>query len=153
MSRMKGEEGRLKIVDISEKKASSRSSIARGEIRLKPTTLDAIRAGKVPKGDVLTVAKVSAVLAAKKTSEIIPACHNIPIEDIEISFEMRRDRIVVTCQVKAESKTGVEMEALSGTCIALLTIWDMIKEFEKDQKGQYPSTSLQDIRVVEKVKA
>jgi len=149
---MKTERGRLRIADISRKKSSFRTSVAEGEIVLKPATVSAIRRGSVPKGDVLTVAKVSAVLAIKKTSELIPACHMIAIEDTEIDFELRNNGVNIKCGIKAEAKTGVEMEALTGVCIGLLTIWDMVKELEKDERGQYPTTILQGVRVIRKVK-
>ena len=149
---MRGKGAGLKIADISRKKVSSRNSIARGMIKLRPDTMKMVRVGTVPKGDVLTIAKVSAVLAVKRTSEIIPGCHSIPIDGIEVDYEMEDDKVIVTCEVKTESKTGVEMEAITGTCVALLTIWDMVKELEKDEKGQYPTTSIGDIRVLKKVK-
>lgn len=144
--------GRLEIVDISRKGLSLRSCVAKGTIELKPRTLAAVKTGRIPKGDVLTVAKVAAIMAVRRTSELIPACHNIPIENIDISYTVGARRIEVICKVLAQSKTGVEMEALTGTCVGLLTIWDMVKELEKDEKGQYPSTSLGGIRVVKKVK-
>jgi len=149
---MPGKGAGLKIADVSRKRVSSRNSIARGMIKLRPETIRMVRVGTVPKGDVLTVAKVSAVLAVKRTSEIIPGCHSIPIDGIEVDYEMEDDKVIVTCEVKTESKTGVEMEAITGTCVALLTIWDMVKELEKDEKGQYPTTSIGDIRVLKKVK-
>lgn len=149
---MRFRKGRLEVVDISEKDPTLRSCIAKGAIKLKPRTLAAVEARRIPKGDVLTVAKVSAVMAVKKTSELIPACHNIPIEDIDIRYLFGARRIEVVCKVIAQSKTGVEMEALTGACVALLTIWDMVKELEKDENGQYPTTSLGEIRVMKKVK-
>ncbi|MBO3800328.1 MAG: cyclic pyranopterin monophosphate synthase MoaC [Candidatus Brockarchaeota archaeon] len=142
----------MKVIDISGKEVSRRECTASGEIRLKEETIRMIKQGLVPKGDVLSVARVSAALAVKKTSELIPACHNVPIEGVELDYELLNDRIVVTCRVVSESKTGVEMEALTGTCVALLTLWDMVKELEKDEMGQYPTTELLRVRVLKKVK-
>jgi len=142
----------FEMVDISWKETSRRKAIAKGWIRLKRETIDAIRSGSVVKGDVLTVAKVSATLAVKKTPEIIPGCHPIPITHVAIEFQIEDDRISAMCKVASESKTGVEMEALTGVAIALLTIWDMVKEIEKDEKGQYPHTIIESIIVESKVK-
>lgn len=143
----------IKVVDISDKGVSYRESLAEGVIRLKKETVEAIRSKSLAKGDALATAQVAATLAVKRTPEIIPACHNIPIEHIEVGFEVREDSIGVFCNVKTSSKTGVEMEALFGVTVALLTIWDMVKEVEKDTAGQYPETEITSVRVVRKVKA
>lgn len=142
----------MEMVDISRKEASLRRAIAKGWIRLRRETVDAIKVGRVAKGDVLTVAKVSAILAVKKTPELIPGCHPISLTHIAVEFSTEDERISVVCRVTSESKTGVEMEALTGVAIALLTIWDMVKEIEKDEKGQYPLTAIENIVVEEKVK-
>lgn len=145
-------EGGLNIVNITGKKASLRRAVAKGDIFLKDETVKAIKNNDVPKGDVLTVAKTAAVIAVKRTPELIPGCHPIPLTYIGVDFKIEGNRIIAVCEVSSESKTGVEMEALTGASIALLTIWDMVKEIEKDDKGQYPYTSIGNIRVVEKVK-
>lgn len=142
----------LEMVDISGKEASRRKAVAKGWIRLRRETLDAIKTGRVAKGDVLTVARVSAILAVKKTPELIPGCHPIPLTHIAVEFQTGDDRVSVVCSVASVSKTGVEMEALTGVAAALLTIWDMVKEIEKDEKGQYPFTAIESIVVEEKVK-
>lgn len=142
----------FEMVDIGWKETSRRRAVAKGWIKLRRETVDAIRTGRVIKGDVLTVAKVSATLAVKKTPEIIPGCHPIPITHVAIEFQIEDDRISAICKVASESKTGVEMEALTGVAIALLTIWDMIKEIEKDENGQYPYTAIENIIVESKVK-
>ncbi|MEM3713103.1 MAG: cyclic pyranopterin monophosphate synthase MoaC [Thermoproteota archaeon] len=142
----------FEMVDISWKGVSRRKAIAKGWIRLKRETIDAIRTGKIAKGDVLTVAKVSATLAVKKTSEIIPGCHPIPITHVAVEFQIEDNRVCTICRVASESKTGVEMEALTGVAIALLTIWDMVKEVEKDESGQYPHAAIENIIVEGKVK-
>jgi len=142
----------LEMVDISRKEVSLRRAVAKGRIRIRRETVDAIKTGKVAKGDVLTVAKVSAILAVKKTPELIPGCHPIPLTHIAVEFQIEDGGISVVCRVTSESKTGVEMEALTGVAAALLTIWDMVKEIEKDEKGQYPFTAIESIVVEEKVK-
>ncbi|MEM2087574.1 MAG: cyclic pyranopterin monophosphate synthase MoaC [Thermoproteota archaeon] len=149
---MLSKEGGLNMVNIAGKKASLRKAVAKGDIVLKDETIKAIKNNDVPKGDVLTVAKTSAIIAVKRTPELIPGCHPIPLTHIEVDFKIEGNRIIVVCMVSSESKTGVEMEALTGVSIALLTIWDMVKEMEKNDKGQYPYTSISNIRVVEKVK-
>jgi len=142
----------LEMVDISRKEVSLRRAVAKGRIRIRRETVDAIKTGKVAKGDVLTVAKVSAILAVKKTPELIPGCHPIPLTHIAVEFQIEDGGISVVCRVTSESKTGVEMEALTGVAAALLTVWDMVKEIEKDEKGQYPFTAIESIIVEEKVK-
>ncbi len=140
------------MVDISSKREVMRIARARGTIVLRSTTAEIIRKGEVKKGDVFETAKIAAMLAVKKTPEIIPHCHPIPIESIDLKFNMHGNRIDVECEVKAHYKTGVEMEALTGVSVALLTIWDMVKYLEKDENGQYPMTQIKDIEVVEKRK-
>ncbi|MEM2940611.1 MAG: cyclic pyranopterin monophosphate synthase MoaC [Thermoproteota archaeon] len=151
MVELSKEEG-LKIIDITGKKISFRRAVAKGDIILRDETIKAIKDNNVAKGDVLTVAKTSAIIAVKKTPELIPGCHPIPLTHIGVDFKIEENRITAVCEVSSESKTGVEMEALTGVAMALLTIWDMVKEIEKDDKGQYPDTSIGNIRVVEKVK-
>ncbi len=138
------------MVDISQKRDVVRIAKAEGFIRLKRETINSIKEGKVPKGDVLKVAKVSGILAVKKTPELIPMCHPIPITSVSIDFELCEEGIKVKCTVKSIGKTGVEMEALTGVTLALLTVWDMVKSFEKDETGNYPNTIIENVRVVEK---
>jgi len=140
------------MVDISEKEEVLRIAVAEGYIRLKRETVKAIIEGKVPKGNVVDVATVSAVMAVKKTPEIIPMCHPIPITSVRLNFDFDEDGVRVRCEVKSVSKTGVEMEALTGVAVALLTIWDMVKALEKDEKGEYPNTRIEYVRVLEKRK-
>jgi len=101
---------------------------------------------------VLATARVAAVLAIKKTPEIIPMCHQIPITAIDVDFEIGEKLISAEVEVRTVGKTGVEMEALTGVSAALLTIWDMVKSAEKDENGNYPNTSIRNIRVLEKLK-
>ncbi|MEM2136960.1 MAG: cyclic pyranopterin monophosphate synthase MoaC [Candidatus Methanomethylicia archaeon] len=145
--------GNVKMVDITEKDIVVRTAAARGRIRLKPETVNRIKRGLVEKGNVLEIAKIAAIIAAKKTSEIIPLCHPIPITNIEVNTIILDDEnIEVETIVKAEAKTGVEMEAITATAIALVTIWDMVKMYEKDDRGEYPKTKIEEIRVEWKVK-
>ena len=140
------------MVDISAKNDVIRIAVAEGMIRLRKETVEAIKGGRVPKGDVLTVASVAGIMAVKKTPEIIPMCHPIPITSVSTDFELLEDGVKVRCTVKSVGKTGVEMEALTGVSVALLTVWDMVKSLEKDESGNYPQTAIEYIRVLEKVK-
>ena len=142
----------IRMIDISGKEVVHRSAEAAGRIRLRKETVDAIREGRVEKGDPLAVAEVACVLAAKKTAEIIPLCHPLPITSINADFKLEESCVEARCRVEADYRTGVEMEALTGVTVALLTIWDMVKYLEKDERGQYPSTVMTDIRVVRKTK-
>jgi cyclic pyranopterin phosphate synthase len=142
-----------KILDIGRKPDVKRRSVATGTILLRPATLRAIRGGPVEKGDVLASAEVAALHAMKLVWQVLPHCHPIPITAADVVFDVRADRIIVTTKVEATYKTGVEMEALYGVTVALLTVWDMVKSLEKDSKGQYPGARIEDIRVVEKTKS
>jgi cyclic pyranopterin phosphate synthase len=146
------ESGRAHMVDISEKRDIQRFARASGEIILSGETIEMIKAGSVEKGNVLATARVAAILAIKKTPELIPMCHQIPITSIDVDFEIEEKLISTTVEVRNVGKTGVEMEALTGVSAALLTIWDMVKSVEKDETGNYPNTSIQNIRVLEKLK-
>ena len=140
------------MVDITGKELSFRQAVARGFIRLKRETVEAIRRGSVPKGDVLTVAKAAAILAVKRTWELIPLCHPIPITGVDVDLRLHDDGVEAVVVVRSTAQTGVEMEALTGVTLALLTVWDMVKGLEKDERGQYPTTEILGVRVVEKVK-
>lgn len=126
-------EGRARMVDVSDKYITKRVAIARGTIKMQPETLQLIREGKIGKGDVLAVAQVAGIMAAKKTADLIPMCHSIPLTSVNISFsELRDDTIVVESTVKTTNVTGVEMEALTAVSIAMLTIYDMCKAVDKE---------------------
>jgi cyclic pyranopterin phosphate synthase len=140
------------MVDISAKNDVVREAAAAGKIFLKPETMKAIREGTVVKGNVLSTARVAATLSVKSTPSLIPMCHSIPISAISVDFLEGDGFIESTVRVKSTGKTGVEMEALVGVSVALLTVWDMVKSAEKDADGQYPVTCIQDIRVIEKCK-
>ena len=146
------DDDRARMVDVSAKGEVYRKAIAAGTIILRPATLRAIRDGTVVKGNVLATARVAATLAVKDTPRIIPMCHAIPVHGIDITFDFSGTGIIAKVTVISAGKTGVEMEALVGVSTALLTIWDMVKSAEKDEKGQYPVTGITDIRVIEKIK-
>jgi cyclic pyranopterin phosphate synthase len=126
--------GNAKMVDISEKKNTDRIAIASGFIKLKKVTINLVRIGTLKKGDVLTVAKIAAIQAAKKTSSLIPLCHNINLNEIDIQFSIDTQENRIYCQstVNCSGKTGVEMEALTAVSVALLTIYDMCKSSDKN---------------------
>ncbi|MFX1574071.1 MAG: cyclic pyranopterin monophosphate synthase MoaC [Promethearchaeota archaeon] len=141
------------MIDISDKNTISRIAKASGRIFLKTETINRIKNNQVEKGDVFTIAKISAINAVKKVPDLIPLCHPIPINNVSLEFEIEnKNSIQVTCTVKSFARTGVEMEALTGINVALLNIWDVVKMYEKDEKGQYPTTIITDIKVEEKIK-
>ena len=140
------------MIDISDKEPISRIAVASGIIKLKAKTIEKIRMNEIEKGDLLTIARVSAINGVKKVPELIPFCHPIPINNVKINFEFGEEILKLTCIVKSIAKTGVEMEALTGVCTALLNVWDVVKKHEKDDFGQYPSTQITDIKVEEKIK-
>lgn len=143
----------MSMVDIGNKPMIFREATAEGLIKLKPETLQLIKHRKIEKGDVFDLAKVAGILAAKKTSELIPLCHPLPLSSVDITVEAKHgDAVIVETKVKAHAKTGVEMEALVAVSAALLTIWDMTKQYEKNQEGQYPTTTINNIKVLTKVK-
>jgi cyclic pyranopterin phosphate synthase len=140
------------MVDITNKDIVYREAKAYGKIKLRKETIDAIKKGEIKKGDVFTITRIASILAVKNTPMSIPLCHNIPINHIDLDFKIGEDYIEVYLNVKANAKTGVEMEALHGVAIALLNIWDMVKYLEKDEKGAYPYTKIEEIKVLEKIK-
>jgi len=143
----------MAMVDVTGKPKAFREATAAGRIRLKPETIRLIQSGKIEKGDPIYTAKIAGTLAAKETSILIPFCHPLPLTNVKVDIEIVDDTTVkVSSTVKTEAQTGVEMEALVATAVSLLTIWDMVKQYEKDADGQYPSTVIEEIRVVRKVK-
>ena len=125
--------GNAVMVDVSEKPVTSRTAVARGGIRVSPEIMAAVSGHTVQKGDVLGVARVAGILGAKQTSTLIPMCHPLGISKCGIDFEMDKteNRITAVCTVKVDGRTGVEMEALTGVSVALLTIYDMCKAIDK----------------------
>jgi cyclic pyranopterin phosphate synthase len=143
---------KVKMVDVTAKGEVYRAAKARGTIHLTPETMNLIKTGNVKKGNVLATARVAAIQGVKRTWDMIPMCHQIPVTSVDVDFAVGEDNIVATVEVKSFGKTGVEMEALCGASLGLLTIWDMVKSVEKDDTGNYPSTRITDIVVESKVK-
>lgn len=138
------DKGRAHMVEVGEKDISKRVAKAEGKILLSQKILSMIQEGSMKKGDVLAVAQVAGIMAAKKTSEIIPMCHNIFLTGVDIDFEILEDGVKAIATVKTEGKTGVEMEALTAVSLTLLTIYDMCKAIDKGME-------IVDIRLLEKV--
>ena len=128
------DEGKARMVDVSGKGATVRKAVAFGSVSMKADTLRLIKQGKVEKGDVLGVARVAGIMAAKKTSELIPMCHPLSITSVDIDFQIdkKQNKIDIKSTVKVTGQTGVEMEALTGTAVAALTIYDMCKAVDKE---------------------
>ncbi|WP_181692852.1 cyclic pyranopterin monophosphate synthase MoaC [Natronomonas sp. LN261] len=146
------DEGDAQMVDVGDKPDSARRALARGRIELSASTIESIRANDLDKGDVLAVARVGAIDAVKHTWETIPMCHQIPITNVETSFDVGEDDVELSVAVETTGKTGCEMEALQGVTTGLNVVWDMIKAAEKDADGQYPGTRIGDVEVVSKEK-
>jgi cyclic pyranopterin phosphate synthase len=143
----------MSMVDVSGKSEIFREATATGTIRLKAETIILIQTGKIAKGDPLYTAKIAGVLAAKKTSSLIPLCHPLPLTSVQVDVKvLDKGTVEVSATVKAKAQTGVEMEALAAVSMGLLTVWDMTKQYEKDAAGQYPSTAIENIHVVRKFK-
>jgi cyclic pyranopterin phosphate synthase len=140
-------DGDARMVDVSAKPVQTREAVASGEIRLAKTTLDAIESGQATKGNVLATARLAGIMAAKKTAELIPLCHPLPITHAEVNFETppSRDRIVITATARIAARTGIEMEALTAVSVAALTIYDMCKALDKQMQ-------ISDIRLLSKTK-
>jgi cyclic pyranopterin phosphate synthase len=140
------------MVNITDKPPVHRTATAAGKIRLKGPTIEAIKSGKVKKGDALTTARIAAIMAVKDTPRIIPMCHPIPVTGVDVDFDVGDETVKATVTVISTGRTGVEMEALTGTAAALLNIWDMVKYLEKDETGNYPEAEIMEIRVLKKRK-
>ena len=140
------------MVDVSGKPEVFREAVAEGRIYLRSETIKRIKEGNVEKGDVFEAAKIAALEGVKKTPHLLAYCHPISITGVWFEHELNSDNILVRVRVKAFERTGVEMEALTGVVLALLTIWDMVKKYEKDESGAYPTTVIRDVRVVYKMK-
>lgn len=140
------------MIDVTEKPIIRRMAEAGGKIFLSEETIETIRRGQIKKGDPLLVAEVAGMNAAKQTHLLIPHCHQIPLDTVSLEFELLAQGIIATCRVRAQARTGVEMEALVGVTMALNTLWDIVKYLEKDGEGQYPHTRMTDITVIQKKK-
>ena len=135
--------GRPRMVDITEKRNTQREAVAKGMVRMKLSTLDLLKKGSMPKGDVLAVAQLAGIMAAKQTPNLIPLCHPLLIGDIKVEFSLGNNAVEITTTVKSIGKTGVEMEALTATAVTALTIYDMCKAVDRSMK-------IENIRLVRK---
>ena len=140
------EAGRARMVDVSAKPRSVRTARAAASIRLAPATLELVRANQIAKGDVLATARLAGIMAAKRTSELIPLCHPIAIDQVELDFRLGADRVDIESTARCTDRTGIEMEALTAAAVAALTIWDMCKAVDKNM-------SIVDVHLIEKTKA
>ncbi len=138
--------GSARMVDVGQKPTQSRLARAEGFVRCRPETIVALRERALPKGDVLTVAKIAGIQAAKRTDALIPLCHSLPLDSVEVTFEIETAAVRIVAEARTTAKTGVEMEALTAVSVAALTIYDMCKAVDKGMV-------IDGIRVTEKVKA
>jgi cyclic pyranopterin monophosphate synthase len=147
MSRLShiGSDGRAQMVDVSAKPMSTRTAIARGEIKLQRKTLDLISKDQIAKGNVFATARLAGIQAAKQAAHLIPLCHTIPLSEVKIDIVAARGGAEVSCAARTVAQTGVEMEALTGVAVALLTIYDMCKAIDKKMK-------ITDVRLIKKTK-
>jgi cyclic pyranopterin monophosphate synthase len=125
------DEGRARMVDVSDKAMTTRTATASGFVRMAAATVQAIREHRTPKGDPLEVARLAGIMAAKRTSELIPLCHPLPLTHADVQLEVRDDGIAITATARTDGKTGVEMEALTAVAVAGLTLYDMCKAMDK----------------------
>jgi cyclic pyranopterin monophosphate synthase len=137
--------GNAKMVDVGHKSAQLRIAAAEGLVRCRSKTIAALRAKKLPKGDVFTVAKIAAIQAAKRVDELIPLCHTLPLDAVEVIFLLKKNRIHIRAEARTMAKTGVEMEALTAVSVAALTIYDMCKAVDK-------TMVVEEVRLVSKIK-
>ncbi len=124
-------QGRARMVDVSLKEPTFRRAVARGRVTMEPEVARALRAGEVGKGDVLAVARVAAIQAAKRTSELVPLCHGLAVSSVAVDFEVGDDAVGIEALVETVDRTGVEMEALTACCVAALAIYDMCKSMDR----------------------
>jgi len=139
------EDGGARMVNVGEKPAQARRAVAGARLVCQPATVRALRAKALPKGDVLAVANIAGIQAAKQTANLIPLCHPLPLDHVRVTFSLRRDGIAVACAVETRARTGVEMEALTGACVAALTLYDMCKAADKTLR-------IEGLRLLEKTK-
>ncbi|HTV76170.1 MAG TPA: cyclic pyranopterin monophosphate synthase MoaC [Candidatus Baltobacteraceae bacterium] len=139
------ETGGAQMVNVGHKPMQRRRAVAAGKLLCAPATIQALKKNALPKGDVLTVAQMAGIQAAKRTGELIPLCHPLGLNHVKVSFKVQRDAIEIVCAAETVSQTGVEMEALTGVSVAALTLYDMCKAVDKTMR-------IEGIRVVEKIK-
>jgi len=138
-------DGRARMVDVGHKPVQARTALAEGMVHCAPATVAALRDRTLPKGDVLTVAKIAGIQAAKRTDELIPLCHSLPLDGVEMRFTLREAGVFIEAEVRTQARTGVEMEALTAVCVAALTVYDMCKAVDKGMV-------IGDVRLVRKIK-
>ena len=141
-----GNDGRVQMVDVSGKPLSNRTAVATGKIRLRSETLNLISKDQIAKGNVFVTARIAGIQAAKQTAHIIPLCHTLPLGEIKLDIVISNEGVEVKCTTQTVAQTGVEMEALTGVTVALLTIYDMCKAVDKEMQ-------IFDVRLVEKTKS
>ncbi|HEY1719515.1 MAG TPA: cyclic pyranopterin monophosphate synthase MoaC [Verrucomicrobiae bacterium] len=139
------DDGRARMVDVGHKPAQQRIAIAEGFVRCQSKTISRLRSKNMPKGDVFTVAKIAAILAAKKVDELIPLCHSLPLDAVEVTFSLKGNLVHIAAEARTTAKTGVEMEALTAVSVAALTIYDMCKAVDK-------TMVIENVRLVSKTK-
>jgi cyclic pyranopterin phosphate synthase len=137
------ESGSVRMVDVGAKPLSRRRAVAHAEVRMSPGTTDRLR--DLPKGDALATAQLAGIMAAKRTSELIPLCHPLPLSNVEVALDVRDDVVAITAAAETTAQTGVEMEALTAATVAALTIYDMCKAVDK-------AMTITDVRLLEKTK-
>jgi len=135
--------GRVRMVDVGAKPVTAREAVARGTIRMAPATVRAIRRGAIAKGDPLQAARIAGIMAAKRTADLVPLCHPLPLSHVSVDLSPRRDGYAIEARVRTSAQTGVEMEALTAVSVAALTMYDMIKAVDK-------AMVIGDIRLVHK---
>jgi cyclic pyranopterin phosphate synthase len=135
--------GRARMVDVSRKPVTAREAVARGRIHIAPAALKMARAGKLPKGGIVEVARLAGVLAAKRTADAIPLCHPLPLTHVDVEIRPRRDGFEIEATVRTDARTGAEMEALHAVAVAALTVYDMVKAADKGM-------TISDIRLIRK---
>lgn len=138
-------DGRAQMVDVSAKPPSARTAVASGKIRLRRETLELIAKNEIAKGNVFATARIAGIQAAKQTAQLIPLCHILPLSEVKIDIVILNDGAEVKCTARTVAQTGVEMEALTGVCVALLTVYDMCKAVDKEM-------TIFDVRLIEKKK-
>ena len=140
-----GADGRARMVDVSKKPLSERTAVAAGKIQLRKETVDLVRRNEIAKGDVMATARIAGIQAAKQTAHLIPLCHTIPLSEVKIDIIMSGNAAEVTCTARTVAQTGVEMEALTGVSVALLTVYDMCKAVDKEME-------ITSVKLIEKTK-
>ena len=127
-------EGAAQMVDVGDKDVSRRRAVAEGVLVAGEEVMDAVRTGATPKGDIFSTARIAAIMAAKRTPELVPLCHSLPLDHVEVRFESTSDRIRIEASAATRATTGVEMEALTAVTVAGLTLYDMLKALSKDMR-------------------